>query len=364
MSTVDPHSQVAPTASETAQAESGDISLLRFLSVLLSHIRLVFGTPLVLALVVGIVLLIWPREYTATAGFLEQSQEADLSGLSGLAAEFGFALPQSSGHSPEFYESLVMSRTILEPTVETDFDVIANGGADTLSGNLAELLDARGDDRPARVADAVDRLRKRSGARADRETSVIRVDVRMRYPELADAILRRMLALVEEFNVVTRNSQAREQRIFIERQLEVAEAEVREAEDSLELFLQRNRSYESSPELLFQHGRLERLVTLKQTVHNSLAQSLEEARIDEVRNTPVLTLVVAPQVPPRPDRRGIILKVLLALAIGLMLGVFAAFVVEMYRGLAVDSAADYQRFVALRDNAWSRARRVFSRGSG
>lgn len=186
----------------------------------------------------------------------------------------------------------------------------------------------------------------------------------MRSPELADAIVGRILELVEDFNVTIRNSQAREQRTFIEGQLAVSEREVREAEDRLEEFLQRNRSHETSPELLFRHDRLQRIVVFKQAVYGSLAQSFEQARIDEVRNTPVLTMVLAPQVPPRPDRRRIILKVALALAIGLMLGVFLSFGLELLRGMREENPAEYQRFVATRDGALNRVKRVFSRSQG
>ncbi len=364
MSTLDPHTQTPPNAGGSDAEQRGEISLLRFLNVLLSHVWLVVGTPLLLALVVGVVLLVLPREYTASTAFLEQSQDSNLSGLSGLAAQFGFALPQASGHSPEFYEGLVMSRTILEPTVETEFEVVTDSGADTLSGNLVELLNAKGSHPAARVADAVERLRRRSSARADRETAVVRVEVTMRSPELANAIVGRILELVEDFNVTIRNSQAREQRTFIEGQLAVSEREVREAEDRLEEFLQRNRSHETSPELLFRHDRLQRIVVFKQAVYGSLAQSFEQARIDEVRNTPVLTMVLAPQVPPRPDRRRIILKVALALAIGLMLGVFLSFGLELLRGMREENPAEYQRFVATRDGARNRVKRVFSRSQG
>jgi uncharacterized protein involved in exopolysaccharide biosynthesis len=54
----------------------------------------------------------------------------------------------------------------------------------------------------------------------------------------------------------------------------------------MQAFLQANRQWANSPDLTFQHDRLERDIALRQQVYTTLVQSFEQARISEVRDTP------------------------------------------------------------------------------
>jgi uncharacterized protein involved in exopolysaccharide biosynthesis len=65
---------------------------------------------------------------------------------------------------------------------------------------------------------------------------------------------------------------------------------------------------------------------MQQAVYSSLAQAFEQARIDEVRNTPVVTLVDPPNLPAEPDRRWLLAKVLLAALLGGIIGAFIGLV--------------------------------------
>jgi len=89
----------------------------------------------------------------------------------------------------------------------------------------------------------------------------------------------------------TRQSQAAAERGFTEERMAEAQEELRAAENELQRFLQNNRQFQNSPELVFQHDRLQRRVAMRQQVYTSLVQSYEQARIDEVPNTPVITVV-------------------------------------------------------------------------
>jgi hypothetical protein len=53
-------------------------------------------------------------------------------------------------------------------------------------------------------------------------------------------------------------------------------------------------------------------VSLRQQVVSGLAQGLEQARLDESRNLPVITIVEAPVRPALPDSRRLVLKALFA----------------------------------------------------
>ena len=70
------------------------------------------------------------------------------------------------------------------------------------------------------------------------------------------------------------------------------------------------------PELNFQQERLQRQVQLQQQLYTTLSQSFEQAKIEEVRDTPVITVVEPPEAPVRPDPRGLVRNAFLTIILG------------------------------------------------
>ena len=95
-------------------------------------------------------------------------------------------------------------------------------------------------------------------------------------------------------------------------------------------FMQANRQWDNSPDLQFQHDRLQRDITLRQQVYTTLVQSFEQARIAEVRDTPVITVLQEPFFPP-PDDDRLLLVGALGVVLGGLAGIVLAFVVEAVR---------------------------------
>lgn len=350
----------------------GEISLVRLLNVLLRHRRVVLGLSAGAALLAVVITLILPRTYTAETSFLPQAAERDVSRLAGLAAQFGFSLPGTrTGEVPQFYADLLRSRELLQATVHGPYDLgTARGNPE---GSPASLVDYyRLAHRPsAKAVDrAIERLRDDLRIRTRSETGVVELAVTTRSPDLSYQVASRMLELVNTFNLERRQSQAAAERSFIDERLRAAEDELQAAEDSLKAFLQQNRRYENSPELVFEFDRLERRVALRQQVFTSLAESFEQARIEEVRNTPVITVVDGPEPPPRPDRRWLALKGTIGLFLGGMLGIFWAFGREFLTAAREEEPDDYAELERLKGEAtgdfraaWRRLRRPTSTGS-
>ena len=87
-----------------------------------------------------------------------------------------------------------------------------------------------------------------------------------------------------------------------------------------------NRSdFRSSPSLSLEFDRLNRSVNSRQSLYNSLASSYEQAKIEEVRDLPVITVLEPPDYPIQPDPRRTRRKATLGLLVGLVLGVALAF---------------------------------------
>lgn len=355
--------------------EDGNVHLIGLLNILLERRhRLVASAALVAGLIVGITLLL-PRTWTSSAAFLPQGDQLQSSRLSSLAAQFGVGVPlQGGGESPQFYADLMRSEALLKEVVATEYGLPGPNGEsarDTVGRDLISVYGVEDEDPDKELVDAVDELREDLWVTTDAETGVVRFSVEMESPGLARQVADRLIALVNEFNLQTRQSQAAEEAEFLEERVEEARSDLHAAEDSLEAFLETNRGYESSPTLRFEYQRLQRRVGLQQQVYTSLAQSYEEARISRVRNTPVITVVEPPERPANPDRRRLLMKGLLGLVLGFFLAALWTFWDEYLRGARDRLPDEHRRFVELWSDVRSeigglrrRLRATFSREAG
>ncbi len=86
---------------------------------------------------------------------------------------------------------------------------------------------------------------------------------------------------------------------------------------------------------------------LRQQLYITLAQNRETARIEELRSTPVITVLERPEAFVEPEARGTIGKTIVAFfAVG-FLAVGLAFLLEYMAKAREAGAADYQEFVSL-----------------
>lgn len=255
--------------------------------------RLVLGT--VAGTVLGLGLAIFSgAEYRAQSSFIPQTGEETSSRIAGVAAQFGFSLPTSGGPSIELFGRLLKSRELLTQVIVTRYSFTVEEG-DTLDGDLIEIYRIEGDTPIERMNAALERMVQDVVVSVDLDASLVALQTIAPYQPLSEALNRRLLDLLDRFNRESRASQASAERQFIEGRLEEARAELGAAEARLAAFLEANRTYQSSPQLSFQAATLQRQVDLRQQVYGTLAQGYEQARMDEVRNTPVITVVDRPE---------------------------------------------------------------------
>jgi uncharacterized protein involved in exopolysaccharide biosynthesis len=301
------------------------ISVLELVNVMLKRRRLTIGFPIVVAVVAAVITLIVPPKFTATATFVPEteSEELSLPGLAGLAAQFGVALPLGAASSPQFYADVLKSRTLRDAVLSTNF-ADPRSDSPTDSATLLDLMRVKGESERKRLEKGRKRLKKAIAIGVDAETNIVRISAETRYRELSADVTNFYLGLLNRFNLETRQSNAQERRRFIETSLAEAENELNEAEEELKHFLERNRQFQGSPELQFQYDRLDRRVAIKQEVFTELRRQYEEARIQEVNDTPVITVIdraVPPEDRSSPKRK---LNVILAFIAASVLGTFAA----------------------------------------
>ena len=302
---------------------SDEVSPLVLVAALLRHRAVVFGTALALFTVVVVVGLLVPRTYTSTLSFLPQVRKTQTAGLSGIAAQFGLAVSDGdAGQSPTFYGDLVLTSEILRGLVETRYRYLE--GADSVRGTLVDVYRITSGTPLQRRDAAMKQLKESMAVGVNGKTGVVSVAVTTRNAYLSQLIGQRLLELLGQFNQQRRQSQAAAERQFAQQRMTEARAELNVAEENLQGFLVANREFRNSPTLTFQQERLNREVMLRQQLYTGLAQAYEQAKIDEVRDTPLLTIVEPAALPSRPDARGLAKKGILALVLGFVLGILVA----------------------------------------
>jgi uncharacterized protein involved in exopolysaccharide biosynthesis len=273
-------------------------------------------------------------------------------GAMGLARQFGVDLGGGgSDQSPQFYVDLLRRPTILRKAVETTYNATDADGR-LRRGTLIDFYGvADSKDMPA-WQEAVLDLRSDLVASVNRQSGVIQVSVTAASPALAEQVAERLLVLVTDFNLTTRQHRAEEEARFVGGQLDRARKQLLAAENDLQNFLVRNRVFQNSPELTFQHDRLERIVEMRQEVYTSLLGAHEQSRIDALRDTPALTVIDHPAGSAQPQARGTVLRVVLVFVFGVALASVLALILELGGG---NGSAEHGLGRAIRD-AWSEMR--------
>jgi len=335
-----------------------EVSILGIAAMALKHVRTLVWFALAGLILGGLVAIVRPR-YVAQSTFLPETSSTSLAGLVGLAAQFGVNVPGAADQeSLDFYGKLLESRELLEAAVlaEYRFSTGKPGRptSDSLHGTLMDVYDINDDNPHKRLLKTIDKLDDNTSVHTDMKAGTITVKVIARYPELAVLLNRRLLDLVNDFNLRRRQSQAGAERRFVEARMQAAQQELTQAEDDMARFLERNRRYQDSPQLTFEASRLQRKVDFRQQLWTTLGQAYEQARITEVRNTPVITILDAPEGSEQRSGR-VIFSVVLGVLVGGLFGVMTAAVAESLERQKHTYPQDY---ALLRDLVLKAARKT------
>jgi uncharacterized protein involved in exopolysaccharide biosynthesis len=330
------------------EEEAVSLSPIGLLNTLLRHRRLVVGAAFVTT-VLATVLTVLLRGYRSESSFAPQTADAKASQLVGLAAQFGVNVGAfGGGESLDFYAAVLKSRAILTAVGTTEYAFPTDEeGRDTVRGTLTEIYEVSGETPEERLRATLKKLDRAVTVTKDLDAGIITVQVNAKWPVLAEQINARLLALVNDFNLSQRKTQAAAERHFVEGRLGPTRAELDSAEDALKAFYEANRTFENSPRLKVEAARLQRRVDLLQQVYLTLAQAHEQARIDEVRNTPVITVVDRPDGSTEPAG-SLALNVVLAVAFGGVVGVGIAFARDYVGRQRVEQSDTYREFTQLR----------------
>lgn len=283
--------------------------------------------------------------YIASASFVSQNSTGDRTGLGALAGQFGITVPGGTQtSSPDFYVWLVKSRSLLTDIAKDTLVVPEMGGKRMSMFDVFKIGTAPSAAREQAAAETISDL---ITVELRKTTGVVVVKASTPWPSVSLEIVSQVINGVNKFNRDTRRGQAAEERKFTEARLQSTAIELRQAEEEMQRYLSTNRQISPYSELAYRRDQLQRTLMLKQQVYTTLAQSYEDVRMREVRDTPVISIVETPSVNQTPESRGRIKMVFLGLVIGATLGVLMTLLTDWLRGMSRHPDSDASEFLDL-----------------
>ena len=258
---------------------------------------------LLISLVVGLVTLgvnfLLPKYYRATTLLLPESDKNKLGALSqfaGLASLAGVNVP--SGDVSRLYPTILTSESILRNAIEKKY--LTERFKDSV--NLIRYFELEESTPEENFDKALKTLRDLIKTSFDTKTNVVTVTLEMREPQLAADVLNGVVEQLDSYMRLKKITSASEQRKWIDSRLEQVKLELRQAEEALKNFRERNRRVSDSPELLLQSDRLLRDVQVKSTIDVELMKQSELAKIEEIKNISIVNVLDEARPPVKKER--------------------------------------------------------------
>lgn len=254
--------------------------------------------------------------YESTVTILPEygNKNSNLGQIGDLAALAGVKVGE--GAPTEIYQVLVKSESVLQPVIYKKYLT----GEFKDSVNLIRYFEVKPDnDLPPNLRQRkmfIKAYKKLSEGHLetdlDRLTKVLNIKVTMPESDLSALVANNIVESLDNYIRTKRKSYASEQRFYIEKRLLQVKDSLSAVENRLKNFREENRLV-ASPALMLEQGRLLRNVDIMQAVYIELNKQLEIAKIDEIKETPVLNvkeLAKDPIVKAGP-KRGIIFVIIL-----------------------------------------------------
>jgi uncharacterized protein involved in exopolysaccharide biosynthesis len=189
---------------------------------------------------------------------------------------------------------------------------------------LLQILRIRNDDSVRRMEIALRKMQKSISTDFDLKTNVVDLVVKARWSDLAAAMANRTVELVDAFNHEQRVTRARSRRVFVQGRLDSAKVQLQQQEERQRYFYDQNRQWRSSPQLVFEEGRLRRNVDVATDLFLQLQRQFEAARLDEINDAAVITVVDPAHAPHKAQWPRYWLLLASSLAVGGLIGVLVA----------------------------------------
>jgi uncharacterized protein involved in exopolysaccharide biosynthesis len=311
-----------PVRAGYAEGPREETSLIAFAKILLVHRRMIAACTLAGTLAFGAIAATKADLYVSHASFIVKGTRPPIA-VPGGAAALGVTLSayMEFSQSVAFYADLSRSMNILRIIASRDYIT------EDSKGKRVPLTVAMGFDNPDHrqaIEETATQLSKDITYTIGTRTGVVKLSIPSRDPILAQQICADILIEIDKWSKNQGHEQAMLERKFMENLVADSKAKLAAAEQAERSFLDLNRSGPSSPELRLDWARVNRETLMRQEIYTSLAQTLEQARLEEVRTPEVIDVVENADLPVEPQRREAVRLTFTGLAAGMLVGMVIA----------------------------------------
>lgn len=326
-----------------SQPQTGQftLSLSEVVRIVLSRWKFVFCFALATAICTAIIILFVPNKYTATATILptmsDFSTGGKLSMVEGLP-DLGSMGISIRDRSPSIlYPEILKSRLLGENVLRKNYSITNKGK--TITFDLYKYFKTDNPDI------AYKSLQKITAIDYNKKTGIVSISVTTKDSQLSAQIANHYVWRLDEFNKYQRKTGAGLNCEFIKKRMADTEKQLKQAEENLKLFREKNLNYYRStdPELLMVHDRLFREVKVKTEVYLTLAQQYELAVIQEKKELPVIQVLDTAKPPSLKSGPARAKTTFLGLLVGILISSFLV-VVQRQRPIK-GSDVDIKRFI-------------------
>jgi uncharacterized protein involved in exopolysaccharide biosynthesis len=255
--------------------------------------KIIIVNAAVLILTLAYLLFLTKPFYKSSITILPEygSKSSMFSQLSGLASIAGVKVGDSA--PTELYQNIITSETVLQEVIYAKYKT--NEFSDSVNLIKYFEVDAKEENaalnkRKEFLALYETLLQGGISTDVDRMTKVLNVTVTMPEAQLSADVANNLVKSLDLYIRTQRKSYATEQSFYLEKRTEQIKDSLINAENRLKNFRQQNRVTSQSPNLLLEQGRLMRNVEILQTVFIELTKQLEIAKIDQIKDAPVLNV--------------------------------------------------------------------------
>lgn len=319
----------SPKSKELFHHSEKTISIADILLILARQIKVIIIVPTFLCIFTIVYVLFFASPvYTSSSKIMSSSSSGGISQAVGLAAQFGFNLPSSQSEPNWVYPEIIKSRTLARSMLKREFESDGIRGKKTLLQILSDTNEKIQEGVDTLEIMGINKFLGMINISEDIRTGIITLDVSSPDPKLSAQINQALIEELDAHQDKYNKAKTSKTRQFIEERVQNTEKELKNAENSLREFMDRNRRIENSPALQLEQQRLTREVTVLIGVFTTLKQQLETTKIEEVKDSEYVVVLDPPEVPlskSSPKKRS---RVFLAGIVGIGLGLILAFLRE------------------------------------
>ena len=335
---------------------AGEVHLIDYINVLLKWRWLIIVGVLLCVVTTGVVSKRMTPVFTASARFLPSRSPEMVSRMGTLIGAGGKIEGIEENVTSEFYAELIKSNVFLERIAQRKF----NSRKMASEIDLATYYKIKANDETEKRIKTLRAISGNLKVSIDRNTKIVTVSYSTSEPALSAEIVNAILEELIRYNQDIRDSKAKQNRIFIEKQLAETQELLRRAEAELADFTARNKKI-VTPDLEIELDRLKRNVKVQEEVFITLKRQLELAKIEEEEKKPAIEVIERALPPLTKSKPRTKMNVILAAFVSGFLFVMLAFVLEYFSKMNPDEERhrQFRRYLSDFINDFRRVGRLF-----